>query len=390
VRRQPPAHSPITLAAIGAGVRGVIVGPGDASDHLSAMLCQSYRAGSVLLVNSGTAALQLALRALRTIDDRPVALPAYSCYDLATAAVGAGIRVVLYDLDAATLGPDRASLARALEQRPAAVVAAHLYGYPVDMEWLATQCPPETVLIEDAAQAAGGSLRSRPLGSFGSLTVLSFGRGKGTTGGSGGALLAHDDRGAALLQAARSSLPAAGRGAKVAMLLTAQWALARPALYWLPAALPFLRLGETVYRAPGRPGAMTSAATRALVHTARPEVIATARAARSVVARRLSERARSSARVRTIGPVAGAEPGYLRLPLLAAEAAAPVVGELQPYGVARGYPLPLAALQPLQRWLVNGSDGFAGAQRLAEHLVTFPTHQFLSQSDLVALESWLA
>ena len=42
---------------------------------------------------------------------------------------------------------------------------------------------------EDAAQEAGATLHGRRLGSFGDLSVLSFGRGKGVTGGGGGALL---------------------------------------------------------------------------------------------------------------------------------------------------------------------------------------------------------
>jgi hypothetical protein len=39
------------------------------------------------------------------------------------------------------------------------------------------------VVVEDAAQAAGGTLHNRPVGTQGSLAVLSFGRGKGLTGG---------------------------------------------------------------------------------------------------------------------------------------------------------------------------------------------------------------
>ena len=45
-------------------------------------------------------------------------------------------------------------------------------------------------VVEDAAQGLGATWRGRPLGSFGDVSVLSFGRGKGWTGGVGGALLA--------------------------------------------------------------------------------------------------------------------------------------------------------------------------------------------------------
>jgi hypothetical protein len=67
-----------------------------------------YGADAVLLTDSGTTALSLALKV--TCQGRDALLPAYGCYDLATAAMGAGVRVRLYDVASTTLGPDAASL----------------------------------------------------------------------------------------------------------------------------------------------------------------------------------------------------------------------------------------------------------------------------------------
>jgi dTDP-4-amino-4,6-dideoxygalactose transaminase len=101
------------------------------------------------------------------------------------------VGAVLYDLDPATLSPDPASLDRAMSAGAAALVVAHLYGFAVDLD-LAARAAERTgaLLIEDAAQGVGGSYRGVPLGKCGSLSVLSFGRGTGRTGGRGGALLA--------------------------------------------------------------------------------------------------------------------------------------------------------------------------------------------------------
>src|SRR4029077_10244446 len=63
----------------------------------------------------------------------PVALPAYCCYDLATAVDAAGVSFVLYDVEPSTLGPDERSLRAALSAGAGTVVVAHLYGVPVDM-----------------------------------------------------------------------------------------------------------------------------------------------------------------------------------------------------------------------------------------------------------------
>lgn len=354
-------------------------------------LCETYGARMLLLVGSGTEALQLALAGIHaTVSARPIALPAYSCYDVATAAIGAGVDVLLYDLDPATLGPDQSSLARVLEGTPAAIVAAHLYGYPVDMCALDRLSRESgAVLIEDAAQAASGRLNGSPLGSFGSVSVLSFGRGKGTTAGAGGALLAHDAVGERIVSWATRQLTAPPRGWREAVTLTAQWALGRPRTYGVPASIPFLRLGETVYHAPRVPRAMSAASLRALsggLRRANGEV-----AHRRSLAERLTVHARRSRRVQVVESVDGAEPGFVRLPLRAnGDPVGDVVGRLGAHGAAAAYPAPLALLSPLRGRLVNADAPFPGAGTLADTLFTFPTHSLMHASDIAVLETWLA
>src|SRR4029434_8607789 len=111
---------------------------------------------------------------------------AYCCYDLATAADGAGADVLLYDLHPLTLGPDWRSFERTLARGATAAVVAHLYGHPVDLRQAqALADSAGSILIEDAAQGVGARYDGRPLGSFGGMSLLSFGRGKGLTGGGG-------------------------------------------------------------------------------------------------------------------------------------------------------------------------------------------------------------
>ena len=317
----------------------------DARRRLERLLCDMYGAREALLVGSGTVALPLALKGRRRWHpggrwrSRPT--PATTWH---RRQMGAGVEVLLYDLDPHTLGPEETSLRRALEREPAAVVVAHLYGYPVDLESVSRLAHGAgTLLIEDAAQGAGGRLRGVALGSLGSLTVLSFGRGKGTTAGAGGALLARDEtrepgcwRGR---PASSDATEGAGRG-----LLAAQWMFGRPALYGIPASIPALRLGETVYHPPRPPSAMSAAAIGAL-----PAALRAADADvehRRVVAERLAVVARAGGRVRVVEPVEGAAPGYLRFPLLPLVGRKAVLDVLAERGVASGYPRPLEELGP--------------------------------------------
>src|SRR5204863_8021915 len=93
-----------------------------------------YRPRAVLLTKGVTVALPAAIRSvLKDRPGSPAALPAYACYDLATAADGANAPVLLYDLEPSTLAPDLEQIQATLRQGAAAIVVAHLYGHPVDL-----------------------------------------------------------------------------------------------------------------------------------------------------------------------------------------------------------------------------------------------------------------
>ncbi len=339
----------------------------------------------VLLTDSGTAALTEAMRAAMTYTGRDsIALPAYCCYDLVTALNGAGARPILYDVDPETLGPDWMSFDAAVQTGPAAAVVAHLYGLPVDMP-AAMEIAERwgVAVIEDAAQGAGAQLNGQPLGTFGDLRVLSFGRGKGQTAGRGGALLvAPSWRGQV-----REVLPSP-RGRVELALLGAQWLLGRPSLYRIPSSLPFLGLGDTVYRAPRPAGGLSSVAAAVL------EVTWRLRDAEAEVRRRnaaaLLGALGEQEVLRAPRPIAGARPGWLRLPVVAkglSRSDARMV-RARTLGVLPGYPKPLSALAelPTPAW----SDGAPGAVRLAESLWTLPTHSLVSEGDLDRLRGWIA
>ncbi|HET6230045.1 MAG TPA: DegT/DnrJ/EryC1/StrS family aminotransferase [Longimicrobiaceae bacterium] len=388
-RRVPPAHSPVPARALAEGFRALLGAP-PAHAQLRELVLREFGGLDVVTAASGTCALSLVLRGAALDRPRaPVALPAYGCYDLASAAVGAGVRVVLYDVDPSTLAPDAESFARALAAGPAAVVVAHLYGIPVDLRPLRPAVEAAgAMLIEDAAQGAGVRIGGRPAGGFGSASVLSFGRGKGVTGGGGGALLAHDSRGEAVLRRARIAIHGTREGWAELAALAAQWVLARPSLYALPAAMPFLHLGETLYREPMPPEPMadsSAAVLRTLWEGRRREADARVRNAR----RLLAPAARSGDDTFPV-PV-GCSAGWLRLPLRARHRAhLPLSPAAERLGIAAGYPLALPDLPAMRALCVNAADDFPGARRLAASLYTLPTHGLLSEADLRGLEAWLA
>jgi len=385
---QLPVHSPLTWRGLGAGLQAVLGSPSPSFKRVRETLLTVYGSRAVHLTDSGTTALRLALHGAPP----PVAaLPAYGCYDIATAMDGAGGEFLLYDLDPATLGPDLGSLERTLEAGARRIVVAHLYGVPVDLRAVqAIADRYDALIVEDAAQGAGGRFEGKPLGAWGAYGILSFGRGKGVTAGRGGALLANTEEAAARSTELAAHLrPAHTRMGEVGAAV-AQWLMARPMLYGLPASLPFLGLGETRYRPVDVPGSLSAFAAGVLAEAFRSGVASEEAARRRHNAARLLLVAARASQVQQVRPPFGSEPGYLRLPLRLGQSRSEVDWRAaRRLGIMPGYPRALADLAAFGERRRNRDTGFPAARLLAETLVTLPTHSRLNAADLAALEGWL-
>lgn len=350
---------------------------------LEGELRAAFGARELALVDSGTSAVAMAMRAT-TRAGGVVALPAYACVDIGAAAIHAQLRVRLYDVDPDTLSADLDSVARVLDAGADTIVVSHLYGYPADVPGISRLAAANGArVIEDAAQGAWGSLLGKRLGSFGPFSVLSFGRGKGMTGGGGGALLAIGESGADT--SPRAEIAPAASSLRTIVVSTAQWALGRPALYALPSAIPALHLGETIYHPASDPRAIT-AASASLVRAslARADADLAMRRRNAELLARAAEQSRS---VRAIRPIGGAEPGYLRFPMRLADTR--VANRAQPMlGIVHGYPNTLADLAELRPSLV-GDEPLHGARELQRSMVTLPTHALVSKKDFQRIAEWM-
>ncbi|MFL5630430.1 MAG: DegT/DnrJ/EryC1/StrS family aminotransferase [Gemmatimonadaceae bacterium] len=385
-RYQPPAFSPVTPASLVAGVLAAIRPSREGEEHVIGELCKRYHANDALLTDSGTSALVIAIQMVLPRGGT-IAYPAYACPDLVAAALRAGVKVRLYDLDPMTMGPDLSSLRETIARGVDAILVAHLYGYPADVGAVNEVAAERDIpVIEDAAQGAGGDLRGARLGALADLSILSFGRGKGMTAGSGGALLARTPDNAASMRRAASRLRDGSRGAREMVGLSAQWLLARPELYRLPASIPALKLGETVFRRPAEPRSISAAAAAVLPialsteDLERGHRVARARAFLAI----LNEAAAGLVPVR---PIPGGQSGFLRLAFLDA------IGDTLPnesVGVTRGYPLTLDQHEQLRPILATGESAGKGAQRLRDRLLTVATHSRVGVADVERFARWLS
>jgi dTDP-4-amino-4,6-dideoxygalactose transaminase len=140
---------------------------------------------AVAAVSSGSAALELALRALGVGPGGEVVIPTYVCDALHHAVCRTGATPVLADADPATLSLSATDARARLTPRTRGAIVPHAFGLAVDLEPFRALGVP---LIEDCAQTLGARVGGRPVGSLGTLAVCSFYATKLLTTGEGGAV----------------------------------------------------------------------------------------------------------------------------------------------------------------------------------------------------------
>jgi perosamine synthetase len=144
-------------------------------------------------LNSGTAALHLALEAIGLGARDEVIVPAYTFTATAEVIRYFGARPVLVDVEADTLNLDVAAVERVLSPRTRALIGVDIAGQPCDWHRLRELAQNHQVLLlDDAAHALPSTLHARPVGSWADLTAFSFYATKTLTTGEGGMLVTNN------------------------------------------------------------------------------------------------------------------------------------------------------------------------------------------------------
>ena len=180
---------------------------GDAD--LAGLLAQWLGLPEVQLECSGTSALMVALRTLKSLSPgrSEVIVPAYTCPLVALAVAQCGLQLRLCDLRADALDMDPQALRALCGGQTLAILPTHLCGRVADVA-MALNCARAVgaYVIEDAAQALGAKFGARldgqPVGTLGDIGFYSLAVGKGLTTFEGGVLIARD---AALREALRAT-----------------------------------------------------------------------------------------------------------------------------------------------------------------------------------------
>ena len=143
------------------------------------------------ITGNGTSAIYLALKASGLPKGSLVAVPNISCPDPVYALIWAGYKPVFIDVNIGDYNMDTKQLEKVLKQDKdiRGIIAIHLFGNACDIVSIQKLAKKyNCFLLEDCAQSFGNEIAEGKLGSFGDVSIFSFGNGKILEVGHGGAV----------------------------------------------------------------------------------------------------------------------------------------------------------------------------------------------------------
>ena len=144
-------------------------------------------------VSSGSGALMCALAGLGIGPGDEVIVPAYTWIASASAVVAMGAVPILAEVDE-SLTLDPTDVQRKITRYTKAIIPVHMRGAPCRLdELIAVARQHDLPVLEDVAQADGGSYHGRRLGSIGDVGAFSLQFNKIITCGEGGMVTTNDD-----------------------------------------------------------------------------------------------------------------------------------------------------------------------------------------------------
>ena len=187
----------------------------------------------VVLVNKGTAALYLILKALRKLypDRDEVVYPAYTVPTLKLAFDELGLKTRCCDISRKTFNMDVNTLPEAVNEKTLAIIPVHMFGFPMRLEKVFEIAGKDISVIEDPCQAPGARIDGKFVGSYAKAAIFSFCKGKNISTYQGGFAALNDNELTKLVREGRDELPEGATGIKSFLMMIAFALAMRPGVY---------------------------------------------------------------------------------------------------------------------------------------------------------------
>jgi len=190
-----------TIAGVGDVLRSGWITSGPQVKEFEAKLSALFGGRPVRVFNSGTAALEIALRLAGVGPGDEVITTPLSWVATSNVILAVGARPVFVDIDPVTRNIDLNAIEAAITPATKAIMPVDLAGLPVDRDRLYQIAGRHSLrVIEDAAQSLGSSWQGKLVGSTGDLVSFSFHPNKNLTSIEGGCLVMTTDGDAKLAE----------------------------------------------------------------------------------------------------------------------------------------------------------------------------------------------
>lgn len=145
--------------------------------------------------SSGTAAIEIAIRALGLQKGDEVIIPTFTIISCAQSLISNGIKPVLVDCDYKSFNMKVDDINLKITSKTKAIMVVHIFGLTVDVDpILKLAKKKELIVIEDAAEMHGQEYKGKKCGSFGDISTFSFYSNKHITTGEGGMVLTNSKK----------------------------------------------------------------------------------------------------------------------------------------------------------------------------------------------------
>ncbi len=387
----PPAGTVINSTEIFGWIFDTLTGKDRRAEFCDAIKSK-YKVKHCFLMSSGRAAMAMLFKILKQKNTDPlrceIILPSYTCYSVPAAAEIAGLKVRICDIDPTTLSYDLEQFKSIDFSRVLCVVTANLYGYPDDLPQIESIARENgCYLLDDAAQSMNAKIENQYSGTFGDIGLYSLDKGKNITSMQGGIIVTNNDELALDIETYINNLPVATFKQQIndAIKLCIYSILLKPYLYWIPANIPALGLGKTIYTT----DYLFCQYSRSM----------------SALAIRLFKRIDKISRQRkdsyneiynSLNKIQGidfikytnkiSDPVFLRTPVLINDVKMRnnIISELNKNGIGAtvSYPESIANLDQLKSYSIIHNNISSAGEYVANHIITLPGISYLNSNDI--------
>lgn len=185
-----PTIGPEESEAISEVIQSGWIAKGEKVAQFEQAFAEYVGAKYAVAVNSGTAALTIALKAMGMVRGDEIIIPTYTCAAVINATyLAIGTYPYLVDVNECDFNIDSGTIKKALFCKRNGIIIPHTFGVPANIQQFKQF---ELPIIEDCSQAFGSYINGQHVGLQGDIGIFSFGPSKMITTGSGGMIVTNN------------------------------------------------------------------------------------------------------------------------------------------------------------------------------------------------------